>query len=54
MAGHADAIDMLDPLHRENEGRGRPGDELGFIFQGLGSFFDLAPKLASEATKGGR
>jgi hypothetical protein len=32
----------------------RPEGELGFIFQGLGSFFDLAPKLASEATEGGR
>lgn len=60
---------MLDPLRRqgeaasrrehakgarESEGRGRPVGELGFIFQGLGSFFDRAAKLASEATKGGR
>ena len=36
---------------RESEGRGRPEGELGFIFKGLGSFFDLAAKLASEATE---
>lgn len=36
---------------RESEGRSRPEGELGFIFQGLGNFFDLAAKLASEATR---
>lgn len=36
---------------RESEGRGRSEGELGFILKGLGSFFDLAAKLASEATE---
>jgi HSP20 family protein len=43
--------DELARGERESEGRSRPEGELGFIFQGLGSFFDLAAKLASEATE---
>lgn len=36
---------------RESEGYGQSEGELGFIFQGLGSFFGLVAKLASEATE---